>query len=204
MSNWQYAQVVPTVAWRSALTLPRTLLLRKTEAGYRLFSEPVRELQSLRGKSHELPAARLEGSLDLTVQLGFSPTLCELELEFVLPASGSFGVELSNSKSERYRVGFDASQNRFFSDRTKSGDASFHPDFAKQPSTAPRISTEKAVKMHLVFDVASVELFADGGATVMTEVFFPGEDFNCLKLFSEGGTTSLIGGKVYELRGIWR
>ena len=113
-----------------------------------------------------------------------------------LPADGKgrFGVELSNAKGESYRIGYDAANNQFFSDRMKAGDASFSPDFAKQPSIAPRLSTDKTVKLHLYFDVASAELFADGGANVMTEIFFPSEDFNQLKLFAENGTAQLVNG----------
>jgi len=44
MSNWDYAQVVPTENWRSAMTLARNLVLKKTYLGYQLFSEPVKEL----------------------------------------------------------------------------------------------------------------------------------------------------------------
>ena len=49
MSNWDYAQVVPTEKWRSAMTLPRTLKLNDSAQGYRLFVEPVHELSELRG-----------------------------------------------------------------------------------------------------------------------------------------------------------
>ena len=46
MSNWEYANKVPTRAWRNAMTLPRSLSLAKTDAGYRLLSLPVRELEA--------------------------------------------------------------------------------------------------------------------------------------------------------------
>lgn len=48
MSNWEYAQNVPTSPWRSAMTVPRELALRTTPAGLRLLQRPVRELERLR------------------------------------------------------------------------------------------------------------------------------------------------------------
>ncbi|HRF40432.1 MAG TPA: glycoside hydrolase family 32 protein, partial [Saprospiraceae bacterium] len=51
MSNWDYATRVPTQKWRSSTTIPRTLTLRKTGEGYRVFSEPVKELQNLRASA---------------------------------------------------------------------------------------------------------------------------------------------------------
>jgi len=206
MSNWQYANKVPTTAWRNAMTLPRELILKKTETSYLLVSKPVRELESLRGKTADLAAAEIAGMMDLTPKLGFSPTLSALELEFELPEKpvGTFGIELSNSKNEKYRIGFDASKNQFFSDRTKSGDAAFSTDFAVKPSIAPRFSKDKTVRLHLFFDKSSAELFADDGSTVMTELFFPSEDFGKISLFSEGGKVQLTSGKVWEMKGIWR
>ena len=47
MSNWNYAQVVPTEKWRSAMTIPRELTLHKGNSGYRLYSVPVEELKKL-------------------------------------------------------------------------------------------------------------------------------------------------------------
>lgn len=205
MSNWQYANTVPTERWRNAMTLPRSLHLVKTANTYRLDSKPVVELQKLRGKSADLAATEITGTLDLTEKLGFSPRLSELELEFELPADGKsvFGAQLSNSKNESYRIGYNAETKQFFSDRVQAGEKSFSKEFAKSFSLAPRFSGEKTVRLHLYFDTASAELFADGGSSVMTEIFFPKEDFNKLSLFSVGGKTRLVKGKVWELKGIW-
>jgi sucrose-6-phosphate hydrolase SacC (GH32 family) len=56
--------------------------------------------------------------------------------------------------------------------------------------------------MRLLFDVASVELFADGGATVMTEVFFPSSPFESISLYAEGGKAELVAGEIHRLAGI--
>src|SRR3954464_4039011 len=47
MSNWQYANQVPTEKWRSAMTVPRDLSLEKTGEKYLVVSKPVPELQAL-------------------------------------------------------------------------------------------------------------------------------------------------------------
>lgn len=206
MSNWDYAQVVPTGVWRSAMTLPRSLELRKTPVGYRLFSQPVKELESLRGQSFTIEKTSVEGLLDLTDHLGFTPTLSEIELEIELPknAVGVWGIEVSNSQNERYRVGYDVAKKSFFSDRMNAGDASFSKKFLTGVHYAPRILDGNTLRLHVFLDVASAELFADGGSVVMTDVFFPKEDFNRLKLFAEGGKVQVLGGKVHRLKGIWR
>ncbi|MEZ5329613.1 MAG: glycoside hydrolase family 32 protein [Verrucomicrobiales bacterium] len=40
MSNWQYAQDIPTSPWRSGMTVARTLSLRKVGDAYRLLQKP--------------------------------------------------------------------------------------------------------------------------------------------------------------------
>jgi fructan beta-fructosidase len=184
------------------------LTLRKTAVGYRLFSEPVKELEALRQQHKTLEPTtvhQLGANFELAPNLldSISPAQMELVLDIEPSANARFSVELSNPKGEVYRIGYDAKANQFFSDRTKAGDHSFSPDFAKQPSVAPRISKDKTVRMHLFFDAASAELFADGGATVMTEVFFPGVRFNKLRLVAEGGEVKVVKGEAWGLGRIW-
>jgi fructan beta-fructosidase len=49
-------------------------------------------------------------------------------------------------------------------------------------------------------DVAAAELFADDGETVITDVFFPNEDFKTATLFSKNGTAQLIEGTFWQLK----
>jgi len=201
MSNWDYAQVVPTEKWRSANTVPRQMILQKRPEGYRINSLPVKELEKLRGKSANIPATNLTETLAINKDI--NPTLSEIILTAENPtATTQFGIQLSNSKGETYRIGYDAAKNEYFSDRTKVGKAAFSEKFAAGIHPAPRLATDKTIKLQVFFDAASAELFADDGATVMTDIFFPSEDFNQISLFSEGGEVQ-IKGKIYELNDIW-
>lgn len=205
MSNWDYAQVVPTTVWRSAMTLPRALSLRQTGEGYRLFSQPVRELEKLRGASQVLRSQSVAETLPLTLPTPRSEGLLEVMLEFDPgdAAEANFGVEFSNAKGESYRIGYDARNKQFYSDRTKAGDAAFSEKFAEGIHKAPRVATDRPVRFHLFLDVASSELFADNGATVMTDVFFPATPFDRVSLYSENGAVRLTTGKVYALKPVW-
>jgi sucrose-6-phosphate hydrolase SacC (GH32 family) len=205
MSNWDYANVVPTTAWRSAMTLPRRLALRRTDTGLRLASRPVREVQSLRGEGQRLPPMDIDGRVALEELGPATPDRMELVLEFA-PADGDgrFGVELANARGETYRVGFDAAKGQYFSDRRQAGANDFADNFASGVHVAPRLTSTGNVELHLFFDVASAELFADGGLTVMTEIFFPSEPFSEVWLFQEGeGSASLRGGRLYPIATIW-
>lgn len=202
MSNWKYAQVVPTETWRSAMTLPRTLELSKTNEGHRLMIKPVKELENLRGRYVNLGAGVL-GQTQI-IDMEFSPAQTEVELEFdYTQATHPFGIELRNSKSENIRITFDKKFNGFFVDRTGTGKGDFFPSFLSM-HTAQRDYNSNTVKMHLFFDKSSVELFADDGRINMTEIFFPNEDFTEMHLFIESGVVDFKGGRVYELNSIWK
>lgn len=205
MSNWDYAQVVPTAAWRSAMTMPRELTLQQTEKGFRIFSLPVQEMAILRGKAIELQRREFTGLYELTPQIGTFGGLLELTLEFesVDGTPVDVAVEISNAKGERYRTGCDAAAGKFYTDRTRTGDHSFSDKFTGKTEFAPRNSADKTVRMHLIFDVASAELFADGGATVMTDVYFPGEVFSIVNLLAPKGKVRLVKGEANILKTIW-
>ena len=49
-----------------------------------------------------------------------------------------------------------------------------------------------------------MELFADGGAVVMTELYFPAEVFSQVKVFAEGGKAQMVKAGAHQLQGIWK
>lgn len=202
MSNWDYAQVVPTKRWRSAMTLPRTLALKETTAGLRLVSQPVKELENLRKNALPITNQSLNGVFYVSPKYDFDPSSMEilLDLEFPENATSAFTIVLSNAKGEEYRVGFDADRNAFFSDRTRSGDIGFSDKFAVKRHIAPRWKKDKTLKMHLFFDVASCELFADGGETVLTDIFFPTKNFSRIRFESLNGAVNIKSVMLYELK----
>lgn len=191
MSNWDYAQIVPTTVWRNAMTLPRTLSLRETERGMRVFSNPIEELKKLR--TNELIINNLNDDLST-----INPERLEVILEMERP-EGVFAIELHNSKNELYRMGYDGEKNQFFSDRTKAGSNGFSTNFAEAPHPAPRLLTDETLKFHLFFDRSSVELFADDGSVVLTDIFFPTETFTAIKLITDEDLR-LENGMLYELK----
>jgi fructan beta-fructosidase len=206
MSNWDYAQAVPTDRWRSAMTLPRELTLVNTGAGARIASRPVKELERLR-QHHKVLESGTIHSIGKTVRLpeGVLPNQLELDMEFDLQQSSaaSFGIELSNKKGETYRLGYDLRNSRYFSDRRSAGPHRFSDKFATQPHTAPRISTNPALHWHILLDAASVESFADDGLSVLTDTYFPSEDFTRIRFFSDGGDVVLKKGALWGLKSIW-
>lgn len=202
MGNWQYAQMVPTGNWRSAMTLPRELTLVRDEDGYRLCSKPAKEILAYRLDTLQPDIIQIVDTANVTYRSGIQGPLLEVELTLDIPEGEQplVGIELSNDRGEFYRIGYDASTNSYFSDRSRSGKTDFSPHFAAKMQMAPRFINDRIVKMHIIFDVASAELFADNGRSVMTEIFFPNEDFTTVKLFSKNGSVKVPHVVFYHLK----
>ena len=200
MSNWHYGQEVPTSPWRSAMTVPRALDLVSLPAGLRVVSEPVEELQALRQNTQSLEATTVQDTLSITKIPVGEPTTLELDLAFDRSSASAlnWGVMLSNARGEHLRIGYDPEASQYYIDRGNSGKTDFSEKFTSE-AVAPRITDSDTVRMHLLIDVASVELFADEGKTVMTAVFFPNEGYNQVSLYTDGGTVPLVEGTVYTL-----
>jgi fructan beta-fructosidase len=206
MSNWDYAQAVPTQSWRSAMTLPRELILRNTASGLRLTSMPARELRSLRQLTYTADLEKLNGEIDLSDKLQFKPSAMEvlLEVEWLGEEKPEFGIELSNAAGEYYRLGYDGQENQYFSDRRQAGNLAFSNKFAAQLHKAPRLDGSRSFYLQFFFDKASAELFADWGATVITDVYFPSTDFERIKLFSRKGELAIKKAEFYALDSVWQ
>ena len=181
MSNWLYATKVPTEKWRSAMTLPRELKLKNTENGLRLFQEPVKAFKELRKKQVFMQ----DGSINKkdTIKVIRNSKLNEIYLEITpnKSKSESFSIVASNNVGEQLEIGYNAESRSYYIDRTKSGNVNFEKSFSSV-ALAPRTSTNSEIKLHIFLDVASVEVFCDDGETVMTDIFFPTEDFSKIDL----------------------
>jgi fructan beta-fructosidase len=174
MSNWQYAAVVPTKTWRSAMTIPRDLSLQKVGGKYFVTSRPVVELDTLATNTTLLQNIDAT-NFDLTAKTGVDSSPAKLEISS--DQLQEFTITIGNDSGQKVVVGYDKKANQYFIDRTASGRAAFAKGFAAR-HMAPRIATEKRMNLTLVLDHASLELFADDGLSVMTAIFFPSKVFS--------------------------
>ena len=199
MSNWNYAQVVPTQKWRSAMTLPRELSLKTTEKGVRLVQKVIKEAEILRGAKMEILPQNISGNVDLKLKSSAKGHELSLNFDMSQTTAIDFGVILSNSKGENVKIGYEKGVNHFYVDRAYSGKIDFEKGFTGK-HYAPRLSTNKSLKMKIYIDVSSVELIADDGETVVTDIFFPTEDFTKIALFGSNGVANLTSGQLWRLK----
>ena len=169
MSNWQYANVVPTLAWRSATTLPREVALLKKENEYELKFKPVIELEKIQGESKSVSGnSKLDHPLSL-----ITFDLNENEKTFF--------VTLANEGDENITLSL--KQGILSFDRRNSGITNFSEVFpAVHKMDLSRINVKK---VSLYIDLSSVEIFINDGERVMTEIIFPTKPYDIVKLEKE-------------------
>ena len=166
MSNWQYANVVPTKLWRSATTLPREVVLIKKPNGYELKFKPVKEMAAIQQKP-----VRHQGAVTL------DNPLCVIE--FNVPAdSQEFSLTLSNDQAEKVIIS--VKEGIFKFDRTASGITGFSDVFPAVHQLDVRDVAIRNIKIFI--DLASIEVFINDGERVMTEIVFPATPYNQVQL----------------------
>ena len=201
MSNWQYAEKVPTTKWRSSMTFPRELTLIKKEDGtYRLFSEPANQIDKISKQKREQREVKSAGNrLLLADDSNFEMDKLRVKLKLPFSENESYTFNLSNDEGDSLVFGFHSADSSFFIDRSESGIIDFSDNFAEKISTAPRTSKDELLEVEILIDKTSIELFYDKGETVMTEIFFPNSAMNKLELESSGDNLTIKDLNIYEL-----
>ena len=165
MSNWNYANLVPTEKWRSAMTVPRELSLVQQEEysstnsnansnEFLLVSSPVKELKNA------------------FAEISSKENIIPNRIDIKDIKATDFEIILSNTFNEKIVVGYHADKKQFYIDRTNAGVSNFNQGFAAV-AVAPRLSYAMNMDLSILLDKTSIELFTDGGRTVMTALFFP-------------------------------
>ena len=150
MSNWQYANQVPTMQYRSANSIPRDLGLFEYKGNTYCSVTPSEEITAARSKK---PSKSLSEACEMVVNL-----------------KGDATITLSNSKGEKVVMTYKAKDETFSMDRTLSGKTDFSSDFAAI-TTAPVYG--KMNKLRIFIDKSSIEVFDNDGKMAMTNLVFP-------------------------------
>jgi len=179
MSNWQYANIVPTEKFRNAFTIPRELGLKKINEEYYVTSTPVSEFKKIEKKSIVINNLTINGSTDLTDKIGNMEVPSKFSL--VLSNKSDFSIELVNTLNEKVVVGYSKDKNQYFLDRRNAGKTDFQKNFASI-NYAPRLSSSDEISLSIYLDLASIEVFADNGLSVLTSVLFPNEKFSKINI----------------------
>lgn len=201
MSNWQYAGEVPTMQYRSANTLPREAgLFRAPDGQLYLSSSPVAELAALRDKPSVSVRNKPAGGNGRNFPLpGSNGGACEILLDIDSRKAGSVDITISNNDGESALLCYDAKAHTLSFDRRRSGLTDFSQDFPTV-TTAPTFETDGKLSLRIFIDRSSIEVFGNGGKTVMTNLVFPTVPYSSVSVSAKGGNARIENLKIYPIK----
>ena len=203
MSNWQYAQDVPTSPWRSAMSIPRALTLRKAGDRWLLVQSPVKELEHLREQRHGQRAKDLAGRMVINGPQGVLSDRYEMKAGFRPTADAVFTLDFRKGATETTSVRIDVPNGQLTLDRAKSGRVDFHKDFTGRYSAPIRLAGGE-LELRVFVDTSSIEIFVNAGETVLTSLILPQPDSRGIELNVEQGSLKRVEINSWNLKPAWR
>jgi fructan beta-fructosidase len=203
LDNWEYAAHLPTYPWRGTMSIPRVLSLKRLAAGLRLVQEPVVELKALRGRDLFLENQTAEEVNRTFQRLRFEGETLEIKAEIKPEDAQEFGFQVRKGASQETVVGVNLRKSELFVDRTHSGKTSFNPRFAGRQTAPIEFAAGELVNLHIFVDRSSVEVFANGGEEVISDLIFPSPASQSVGFYSAGGSAKVVRLDVWKLRSAW-
>jgi fructan beta-fructosidase len=203
MNNWDYANELPTAPWRSSMTLAREVRLTAINGSARLTQQPV--LADL-CVGEGLPAAKDQVNADTFELRNFELRNSALRLPDAVPGSAQIiEAEILPGSAERFDfrlfgssdgskgtiLSYNTTSAQLILDRRQSGNTCFHGKFASVES-APVALENGVLKLLIVVDHCSVEVFVQEGKVVLTDLIFPETENQENWLSAEGGSATIL------------
>ncbi len=178
---WMRGGTYPQMPFNQQMSFPCELKLQTFPEGPRLTRMPVKEIQSLRDQTHTWSR--------VTVKPGITDLLSEVSGDLL-------DIDLELAAAEASLVALDI----------RGASIQYLP--AKRMLTCLGKAAEvpegnKALRLRVLVDRTSIEVFANDGRLVMTSCFLPERDRPSLGIHTEGGPASITSLVVHRLRSAW-
>ena len=207
-NNWQTA-LIPTSPWRSCMSLPRNLSLRKIAwndeepATWVMVQQPVRELETLRASTEVLDTAGTGWPpAELTEPGELDDLTLEIETQLRPGTARSIGLRIRTGPEEYTEVGYDRQHLSVYVDRTHSGNVEFHPAFSGRHEAPARI-VDGGIDLRIFVDRSTIEVFVNGGEAVISDRIFPQHGKPVVEAFAGDDSASFGRTTLHRLKSIW-
>ena len=186
---WMRGGEFPGMPFKGQMSFPCEISLTKFSFGYKLVRNPVKEIEKLHGKHQSWENKILIPGINDNKTKSVKGDCLHIIAEFDLKTSDNFGFFLRNSKKI---PGTEISYN------VKRGVLNV------LNSTVPIVPVDNKISLEILLDRASIEIFANGGQTVISNCFTPTEGAEDVVLYTNGGELGIDKLDVYEMESIWK
>ena len=195
MSNWQYANEVPTMQYRSSNSVPRDLRLFVKDGETYMQSAPSPELLALRKNKVMSKSFSVGKAYTIDQLMSDNKGTYEITMTIRQKKQGNLSMRLMNEQGEEIEYSLDMAKHELTCIRDKSGVAGFSKDFI-----TPTVTQVDGGDLQLRFlvDRSSVEAFVNDGRFVMTNLVFPHTPYNKVMFSATDGSVSVKNFTVYR------
>lgn len=187
---WMRNGEFPDMPFNGQMTFPSELSVTKFKTGYRMVRKPISEIEDLHGKSFSWKNKTIIPGLNNNNLLKKAKGDClHIIAEFDLKSVANFGLMLRHSKK---KAGTEILYN------VKRG------TLAVLGNTVPLMPVDNRIKLNILLDRTSIEIYANDGKTVISNCFTPEEGNDGIELFSNGGELEVVKMDIYKMESIWR
>jgi len=186
--SWMQGGEYPKMPFNQQFTVPRNLTLHTTTEGIRLFMEPVKEIENLRMPNPVILSSALQG-LDKPLQVpNLTGELLDIEIQFDLK---SFKTSDTNNMLKA----------EIFGQKILYNLGSQTIDLAG--IKAPLIPVNNKIKLQLVIDRTSIELFANNGIIQIAKCFVNKDKVPANLTISGNKDLADVNIVAYQLKSVW-
>jgi len=203
MGNWQYADKLPSLPGRGEMTLARRIFLRQPPAHpaptpgqepLLLVQQPILPTPAFKPSGALFGAAPYQTLAQANARIAaqkLSGSGYLLRVTLDPGDAAEAGVRLRRSSlnpgdpaQEETVVGIDRNTGQIFVDRTRSGATAWSPAFPARVSAPLKHPQANSIRMEIAVDRNSIEVFAEDGETVLTNLIYPSATSQGLAFYS--------------------
>lgn len=176
--GWANGITFPGMPFNQQMTVAVELTLRSSTEGVRMFAEPVQSLETLRTKNHQWKNLILKPGVNPLKDL--RGELLDIRTEFATNASVGFSLHGT-------QVVYDAK----------------NKELTCGPVKAPLARDNGRIRLRILRDRGSIEVFANDGRVAMSVAAIAKNDNRAIEIFARGDAAKIVTLDVSEMKSIW-
>ena len=186
---WMRGGEFPGMPFNGQMTFPCELSLKKFSDGIRLIRKPVKEIELLHQKGEIWENKNLIPGINKNLARGVKGDCLHIIGSFKVKTADSFGfVVRLDKKNNGTEITYTSKDNSL----TCMG---------KKAIVEP---VDGVIKLEILLDRSSIELFANDGKTVMSSCFTPSDNADGIYLFNTGGELFVEKLEIYPVKSIYQ
>lgn len=185
---WMKGGEYPDMPFKGQMTFPCEISLKKFPEGLRLVRKPVKEIELLHEKGEVWENKNLIPGINKNLLRGVKRDCMHIIGTFTIKSSDNFGfIVRMDKKNNGTEITYNAKTNTLSC-------------LGKSVVIEP---VDHVLKLEILVDRSSVEIFANDGKAVMSSCFVPTENAEGIYLFTIGGELLVQKLEIYPMKSMW-